>query len=72
MYFCKLFDGARHDSGDPFEWGEQLLKHYELNRCDSPAPRSWSFPMHLISRRCCNCTSVFAAAANWHLAWAPT
>lgn len=34
MYFCKLFDGARHDSGDPFEWGERLLKHYELNRCD--------------------------------------
>lgn len=22
-YFCKLFDGARHDSGDPFEWGEK-------------------------------------------------
>ena len=19
MYFCKLFDGARHDSGDPFD-----------------------------------------------------
>ncbi|HEV3106178.1 MAG TPA: nicotinate phosphoribosyltransferase, partial [Trinickia sp.] len=35
MYFCKLFDGARHDSGDPFEWGEQLLRHYEENRCDS-------------------------------------
>lgn len=34
MYFCKLFDGARHDSGDPFEWGERLLKHYEDNRCD--------------------------------------
>jgi nicotinate phosphoribosyltransferase len=34
MYFCKLFDGARHDSGDPFEWGEQLLRHYEENRCD--------------------------------------
>jgi len=34
MYFCKLFDGARHDSGDPFEWGEQLLSHYEENRCD--------------------------------------
>jgi nicotinate phosphoribosyltransferase len=34
MYFCKLFDGARHDSGDPFEWGERLLKHYEINRCD--------------------------------------
>jgi nicotinic acid phosphoribosyltransferase len=23
MYFCKLFDGARHDSADPFEWGEK-------------------------------------------------
>ena len=23
MYFCKLFDGARHDSGDPFAWGER-------------------------------------------------
>ncbi|CAG7598410.1 nicotinate phosphoribosyltransferase [Candidatus Vallotia tarda] len=34
MYFCKLFDGARHDSGDPFKWGEQLLKHYEKNHCD--------------------------------------
>lgn len=37
MYFCKLFDGARHDSGDPFEWGERLIRHYENNRVD---PRS--------------------------------
>ncbi|CAM4150009.1 nicotinate phosphoribosyltransferase [Kerstersia similis] len=34
MYFCKLFDGARHDSGDPFEWGERLLAHYQGNRVD--------------------------------------
>lgn len=34
MYFCKLFDGARHDSGDPFEWGERLIRHYEANRTD--------------------------------------
>jgi len=34
MYFCKLFDGARHDSGDPFEWGERLIRHYEVNRVD--------------------------------------
>lgn len=37
MYFCKLFDGARHDSGDPFEWGERIIAHYESNRVD---PRS--------------------------------
>src|SRR6266545_5337369 len=34
MYFCKLFDGARHDSGDPFEWGEKLIAHYHKNRVD--------------------------------------
>ncbi|HLU20751.1 MAG TPA: nicotinate phosphoribosyltransferase [Pusillimonas sp.] len=34
MYFCKLFDGARHDSGDPFVWGERLLAHYAANRTD--------------------------------------
>ena len=34
MYFCKLFDGARHDSGDPFEWGDRLLAHYAANRVD--------------------------------------
>ena len=34
MYFCKLFDGARHDSGDPFIWGERMIGHYETNRVD--------------------------------------
>ncbi len=34
MYFCKLFDGARHDSGDPFAWGERLIEHYKQNRVD--------------------------------------
>ncbi len=34
MYFCKLFDGARHDSGDPFAWGERLIEHYRKNRVD--------------------------------------
>lgn len=34
LYFCKLFDGARHDSGDPFDWGERLIGHYRQNRVD--------------------------------------
>jgi nicotinate phosphoribosyltransferase len=34
MYFCKLFDGTRHDSGDPFEWGERMIAHYRRNRVD--------------------------------------
>jgi nicotinate phosphoribosyltransferase len=35
MYFCKLFDGARHDSGDPFVWGQRMIDHYRANRVDS-------------------------------------
>jgi nicotinate phosphoribosyltransferase len=35
MYFCKLFDGARHDSGDPFDWGERMIAHYRRNRVDA-------------------------------------
>ena len=35
LLFCKLFDGARHDSGDPFEWGERMLAHYARNRVDA-------------------------------------
>jgi nicotinate phosphoribosyltransferase len=37
LFFCKLFDGVRHDSGDPFEWGEKLIAHYHRMRID---PRS--------------------------------
>lgn len=29
LYFAKLFDGARHDSGDPFIWCDKLIQHYE-------------------------------------------
>ncbi|ASK91004.1 nicotinate phosphoribosyltransferase [Xanthomonas campestris pv. trichodesmae] len=34
LYFCKLFDGMRHDSGDPFEWGERVIAHLEAHRVD--------------------------------------
>lgn len=35
LYFAKLFDGLRHDSGDPFEWGEKALEHYANLRVDA-------------------------------------
>jgi nicotinate phosphoribosyltransferase len=31
-YFALLFDGARHDSGDPFDWGSRLIAHYKSLR----------------------------------------
>ncbi len=42
MYFAKLFDGCRHDSGDPFEWGEKLIAHYKTQRVD-PASKAAVF-----------------------------
>jgi nicotinate phosphoribosyltransferase len=57
MYFCKLFDGARHDSGDPFVWGEKMIEHYRRHRVD-PRTKSLifsdqlSFPLAIeIARR---------------------
>lgn len=35
MYFAKLFDGCRHDSGDPIAWGEDLITHYKGLRIDA-------------------------------------
>jgi nicotinate phosphoribosyltransferase len=34
LYFAKLYDGVRHDSGDPIAWGERMIKHYEALRID--------------------------------------
>lgn len=34
MYFAKLFDGCRHDSGDPYVWCNKLIRHYEKFRID--------------------------------------
>jgi nicotinate phosphoribosyltransferase len=33
-YFAKLFDGCRHDSGDPVWWCENLIEHYKRLRID--------------------------------------
>ena len=39
LYFAKLFDGLRHDSGDPFEWGDQALAHYRKLRINPHTKR---------------------------------
>lgn len=40
MYFAKLFDGCRHDSGDPFQWGDLLIEHYRKMRVDPRTKRA--------------------------------
>ncbi len=39
LYLAKLFDGLRHDSGDPVVWGEKALAHYEKLRLDPHTKR---------------------------------
>ena len=39
LYFAKLFDGLRHDSGDPVIWGEKAIAHYNTLRIDAVTKR---------------------------------
>jgi nicotinate phosphoribosyltransferase len=39
LYFAKLFDGLRHDSGDPFAWGEKIIEHYKKLKIDPRTKR---------------------------------
>ncbi len=34
LYFAKLYDGVRHDSGDPAAWARRMIAHYESLRID--------------------------------------
>ena len=29
LTFSTLFSGVRHDSGDPYEWGDKIIEHYK-------------------------------------------
>lgn len=42
LYFAKLFDGVRHDSGDPIEFGEKIITHYKHLNID-PASKTIVF-----------------------------
>ncbi len=42
LYFAKLFDGLRHDSGDPYEWGDKAIAHYEKLKID-PKTKTLTF-----------------------------
>jgi nicotinate phosphoribosyltransferase len=35
LYFAKLFEGLRQDSGDPVAWGEKALAHYDKLRINA-------------------------------------
>lgn len=50
-YFCRLFDGMRHDSGDPEVWGEKAIAHYRAWRVD-PLTKLLTFSNELTLAKC--------------------
>ncbi len=63
LYFCKLFDGVRHDSGDPFTWGDRILAHYKENRVD-PKTKTLIFSDNLTSGRALELFHYFKDRTN--------
>ena len=39
LYFAKLFDGIRHDSGCPFAWGDKGIEHFKKLNIDPHSKR---------------------------------
>lgn len=50
LYFAKLFDGLRHDSGDPIRWTEKALAHYRRMKID-PHSKTLVYSDSLTMRR---------------------
>ena len=62
-YFAKLYDGVRHDSGDPFEWGEKMIKHYEKFKID-PKTKTLVFSDGLTFEKAAGLQKVFGPRAK--------
>ncbi|MDC5447388.1 nicotinate phosphoribosyltransferase [Acinetobacter baumannii] len=61
LYFAKLFDGLRHDSGDPYEWGDKAYAHYRKLKIDTKTkmltfsdglnlPKAWELHQYFKNR----------------------
>lgn len=58
-YFAKLFDGCRHDSGDPIKWGEMLIDHYKKLGID-PMTKTGCWSDSLNADKCVEIAKHFA------------
>jgi len=62
-FFAKLFDGVRHDSGDPFDFGENIIKHYDSKRID-PMSKTIIFSDGLNIKKAMSLASYFEGRIN--------
>lgn len=56
--YAKLFDGVRHDSGDPFEFGDKIIKKYESYGID-PQSKTIIFSDSLTFEKCAELKKYF-------------
>src|SRR5690606_9797936 len=63
LYFAKLYDGVRHDSGCPRTWGDKIIRHYESLRI-SPLTKTLVFSDALTMRKALDLHDYFADRAK--------
>jgi len=63
LYLTKLFDGLRHDSGDPLEWAEKAIAHYRRLGID-PMSRQLVFSDGLDFPRAMNLYRALVGRSN--------
>lgn len=63
LTYANLFSGVRHDSGDPYEWGEKLIAHYNSLGID-PTTKTLLFSDSLDFERAHNLYAHFKGRAK--------
>lgn len=63
LYFAKLFDGLRHDSGDPVVWCNKAIEHYRKMKID-PKSKSMVFSDALNIDRAMHLYDLFQEETN--------
>lgn len=63
LYFAKLFDGVRNDSGDPYEWGDRMVKLYENYGID-PKTKTLIFSNGLSLEEAAEINDYFSSRIN--------
>ena len=63
LTYATLFSGVRHDSGDPYEWGDKMINHYESLGID-PKTKTLLFSDSLNFEKASNLTNYFANKTN--------
>lgn len=63
LTFATLFSGIRHDSGDPYKWGEKMIAHYKSLGID-PMTKTLLFSDSLTLEKAAAINKYFAGKAK--------